>query len=331
MLHKTLLTGLAAIIIGAGPGFAQTTLDMTSEYEANSLHGQGDQFFADKVAEFSGGDVEIVLHLGGALGFKSKDNLDAVGDGIVPIADTLGGTLAGSDSIFLLSSLPFIAASPQDARTLYETARPAYDAFFEKNGQILLYASPWTPSGLWANTEVNSPEALEGFKLRTYDANGTRTLIAAGAAPIQLSWADVVPQLATGGIDGVLTSAEGGVFGKFWEHLSHFSEVNYALPLNFVHMNADVFADLDEASQKAILDAAAATDERNWAQLETRISQNYGTLREHDVVIIEEISPELQKRLADAAGNVIEQWKESANAEYIDLLKAYGEKVGRSY
>lgn len=331
MLHKTFLSGLAALIIGSGAAFAQTTLDMTSEYEANSLHGEGDQFFADKVTELSGGDVEIVLHLGGALGFKSKDNLDAVGDGIVPIADTLGGTLAGSDPIFLLSSLPFVAAGPKDARTLYETARPAYEAFFEKNGQILLYASPWTPSGLWSNKAVNSPEALQGFKLRTYDANGTRTMIEAGAAPIQLSWADVVPQLATGGIDGVLTSAEGGVFGKFWEHLSHFSEVNYALPLNFVHMNADMFENLDEDAQQSILDAAAATDARNWAQLETRIANNYRVLRDNDVAITEEISPEFQQHLADAAETVIDQWKGEARNEYIDILNAYGDKVDRAF
>ena len=51
---------------------------------------------------------------------------------------------------------------------------------------------------------------------------------------------------------GSVLLAEGGVFGKFWEHLSHFTEVNYALPLNFVHMNADIFSDLTDAQQQAI-------------------------------------------------------------------------------
>ena len=325
-LAMTALVGLAA-----GGALAETKLDMTNEYEPNSIHGEGDQFFADKVAELSGNEVVITLHLGGALGFKSKDNLDAVADGVVPIADTLSGVLAGSDPIFLLSSLPFMAANAEEARELYLAAKPAYDAFFEDNGQILLYASPWPPSGLWAQKAVDTPDALHGLKMRTYDANGTRTLIEAGAAPIQLSWADVVPQLATGGIESVLTSAEGGVNAKFWEHLSHFTEINYALPLNFVHMNRYAFDDLDEAGQTAILEAAAATDARNWEALSARVEGNYATLTENGAQIVKEISPELQEHLAKAANAVIADWRERTGEKGEAILTSYGEKVGRTF
>lgn len=328
---NSLIGGLATFMVSLGSAWAGTNLDMTNEYEPGSIHGLGDQFFADKVADLSGGDLTITLHLGGALGFKSKDNLDAVGDGVVPIADTLGGVLAGSDPIFLVSSLPFIAANPAEARALYEAALPAYEAFFEENGQILLYASPWTPSGLWANKMVNSPEALQGLKMRTYDANGTRTLIEAGASPVQLSWADVVPQLATGGIEGVLTSAEGGVNAKFWEHLSHFTQINYAMPLNFVHMNADIFQGLDAAQQKALLDAAKAADKRNWNALEARIASNYEALEQNGVVLTKTMSPELQSHLSKAASAVVADWKEKAGEQGARILKAYSEAIGRSY
>ncbi|ASM75623.1 solute-binding protein (plasmid) [Pseudosulfitobacter pseudonitzschiae] len=330
MFFKT-LAGIAFIGLAAGGALAETKLDMTNEYEPNSIHGQGDQFFADKVAELSGNDVIITLHLGGALGFKSKDNLDAVADGVVPIADTLGGVLAGSDPIFLVSSLPFMAANVEEARELYLAAKPAYAAFFEKNGQILLYASPWPPSGLWAQKPVDTPSALSGLKMRTYDANGTRTLIEAGASPIQLSWADVVPQLATGGIEGVLTSAEGGVNAKFWEHLSHFTEINYALPLNFVHMNRDAFDDLDEAGRTAILEAAAAADARNWEALGARVEGNYASLKENGVVIAEEISPELQAHLGAAASAVIAEWRKKTGEAGEAILSSYGAKIGRNF
>ncbi len=50
---------------------------------------------------------------------------------------------------------------------------------------------------------------LSGLKIRAWDASGTRTLKTAGAAAVQMSWADVVPQLSSGGIEAVLTSAEG--------------------------------------------------------------------------------------------------------------------------
>lgn len=321
---------VVALVGAVGTAHAQTNLDMTNEYEPGSIHGQGDQFFADHVNN-SGANVKVTLHLGGSLGFKSADNLDAVGDGVVPIADTLGGVLAGSDPVFLVSSLPFIAANPSEARALYLAARPAYEAFFEDNGQMLLYASPWPPSGLWGKEAVDTVDALTGLKMRTYDANGTRTLIEAGAAPIQLSWADVVPQLATGGIEGVLTSAEGGVNAKFWEHLSHFTEINYAMPLNFVHMNKDAFDGLSEADQKAVMDAAAATDERNWNALQDRVAGNYKDLRANGVTIVEQITPELQSHLGAAAAAVLADWQEKVGDKGNDILSAYGAAVGRSY
>ncbi len=329
MFMKHALTAVA-LFCAAGLAQAQTNLDMTNEYEPGSIHGQGDQFFADHVNN-AGADVQITLHLGGALGFKSADNLDAVGDGVVPIADTLGGVLAGSDPLFLVSSLPFVAANPEEARKLYNAAKPAYEAFFEANGQILLYASPWPPSGLWGKKPVDTVEALTGLKMRTYDANGTRTLIEAGAAPIQLSWADVVPQLATGGIEGVLTSAEGGVNAKFWEHLSHFTEINYAMPLNFVHMNKDAFDGLSDAGKAAILAAAEATDANNWGALENRVSGNYDTLKAEGVTIVENITPELQSHLGTAAAAVLADWKGKTGETGAAVLKVYGEAVGRSY
>lgn len=334
-IMKRISTGLVGGLVGAvlsvGGAMAGTSLDLTNEYEPSSIHGLGDKFFADKVAEISGGDLTITLHMGGALGFKSKDNLDAVGDGVVPIADTLGGALAGHDPVFLLASLPFLSANIGEARKLYEAALPTYRKFFADNGQILLYASPWPPSGLWAKKLVNSPEALQGLKMRTYDASGTRTLIEAGASPIQLSWVDVVPQLATGGIEGVLTSAEGGVNAKFWEHLSHFTQINYAMPLNFVHMNADIFDGLSADQQKALKDAAAAADDRNWSALEARIASNYAKVKENGVVLTEEMSPELQAHLSKAAAAVVADWKEKAGKDGQAILKSYGEAVGRAY
>ena len=83
--------------------------------------------------------------------------------------------------------------------------------------------------------------------------NGTLTLREAGAAPVKLSWTDMVPQLSTGGIEAVLTSANAGASGKFWEHLDNYSSIQYAIPLNMVHMNKDEFDNLPSKDQQASL------------------------------------------------------------------------------
>ena len=331
MKTRLFFAAVLAAALAVSAGARAVSLDMTNEYEANSIHGEGDQFFADRVRELSNGEVQINLHPGGALGLKSKDHLDAVADGIVPIADTLGGALAGANPLFLAGSLPFLAQNPDEARQLYLVARPAYERFFLANNQMLLYASPWPPSGIWANQPVDNADKISGLKIRTYDANGTRTFIAAGAAPIQLSWADVVPQLATGGIAAVLTSAEGGVNASFWEHLSAFTEINYAMPLNFVHMSRDAFEQLNPEAREAVLQAAADADARNWKAMAERVQKNYQTLGEKGVTVAREISPEARQKLSQAAEKVTREWLEKTGDQGRAILDDFGQRVGRTF
>ncbi|MEP6064336.1 MAG: hypothetical protein ABJ246_00735 [Paracoccaceae bacterium] len=137
----------------------------------------------------SGGSVEVVVHYGGALGYKSADHFDAVGEGALEISDTYGGAFGGLDPLFLVSSLPFFVTTVEEAALLYQVAEPEFKRVFEENNQILLYASPWPPCGIWASDEITSSAALEGLTIRTYDKNGTTALNEMGAAAVRLSWA----------------------------------------------------------------------------------------------------------------------------------------------
>ncbi len=329
-VRQTIAATVAALALCSTAVMADTVKwDMANEYNATSNHGEGDQFFAEKLKELSRGQIEITLHFGASLGYKSKDQLDAVGDGAIPIADTYVGPLGGIDPMFLLPSLPFLAATTEQARILFEVAKPHYDRVFAANNQMLLYASPWPPSGIWAKKPVDSVAALQNLKIRTYDPNGTITLKEAGAAPIQLSWADVVPQLGTGGIDAVLTSAEGGVNAKFWEHLSHFTEINYAMPLNMVHINLDVFNGLSPELQKAVLDAAAATSERNWKGLDERRRGNYATMKQNGMTVVTGVSPDYLKALSDAGEKAVAEWLAKTGDKGRKILADYRARAGK--
>ena len=302
---------LAAATLGISMSCSAASMDFSNEYNDKSIHAQGDAYFIDQVEELTHGSVDITLHTSGSLGFKSGDHFYAVADNAVQIADSLGGTLGGIDPIFLLSSLPFVVDSIDDAEKLYQIARPHYEKVFADNNQILLYASPWPASGIWSSTPVNSVEALENLKIRTYDKNGTIVFKEAGAAPVLLSWGDVVPQLSTGGISAVLTSAESGANSSFWEHLQNYTEIRYAIPLNMVHMNRDTFDGLSDSEQQAILEAAKRTDAHNWETVRNRLEQNYIDLKAHDVALFTEVDPAMAAKLKEAAKPAVEAWLES--------------------
>lgn len=324
---------LPLLICGLGafsfPVHSATRMDFSNEYNASSIHAQGDAWFIERVQELTDGEVDITLHTGGALGFRSSDHFYGVADNAVQIADSLSGALAGIDPIFLLSSLPFVVKDIDSAHRLYEIARPEYSQVFEDNDQILLYASPWPASGIWSESPVTSMEALENLKIRSYDRNGTETLINAEASPVRLSWADVVPQLATGGIEAVLTSAEAGANASFWEHLSDFNAIQYAIPLNMVHMNRSAFSDLTEAEQQAVLQAARETDIRNWDIVKQRLEVNYAELGEHQVEIHDPVPPDFQAGLELAAQPVVQSWVEDAGERGRRIMKQFRQENGQ--
>lgn len=301
--------------------------DLANEYPPGSIHAQTADRFIEEVEARSDGAISVTAHHGSALGYKSLDQYDAVGDGAVQLASSFVGPWAGIDPVFLLPSLPFLAPSIEETRALYDAARPYYADVLENANQVLLYATPWPPSGIWGNKPVDSVEALKGLRIRTYDANGTVTMREAGANPIQLSWADTVPQLATGGVDAVLTSADGGAAAQLWEHQSHFSEVNYAAPLQFVHMNRDVYEGLSDEMRQVVEDAAAAAEEFGWGLLGERVEQNYAEMREHDMTIVTDVPEEFIQHLSKAAQVALKDWQERF-AEAEELLAAYEEKRG---
>lgn len=324
MKHMIATTTLAlGLAFGAGTATAQVQWDLANEYPPNSVHAQSADTFIKALDEATNGEIKITAHHGAALGYKSVDQFDAVGDGAIQLASSFVGPWSGIDPVFLVTSLPFLAPTVADNRALYDASRPYYARVLEDANQMFLFGTPWPPSGLWGNKPLDSMEALQNVRIRTFDTNGTLTLREASAAPIQLSWADTVPQLTTGGVEGVLTSADGGAAAQLWEHQSHFTEVNYAMPLQIVHMNRDVYNELTDEQRAAVEAAARTAEEFGWGLLANRVQENYAQMKENGMTIVDEVSPEYIEALMAAAQPALEDWKSKFGAEAEELLKAY--------
>ncbi|WP_084657724.1 TRAP transporter substrate-binding protein [Natronohydrobacter thiooxidans] len=324
-LNTTSLLSLLTASILAGNAAAQAvTLNLSNEYAANSIHGVGDASFAEAVAEETGGEVEIIVHYGGALGYKSADHFDAVGEGALEIANTFGGALGGLDPLFLVSSLPFLVTTVEDARLLYQASEERFREIFDDGDQILLYASPWPPSGLWGRKPMNNRDSLQGVKIRTYDRNGTIALNILGANAITMSWADVVPAISTGAIDAVLSSAEGGVSSSFGDYFNSYTEIyNYAIPLNFVHMNRVIFNDLTESQQEGIMRAAARVNEVIWAAIPDRLEATYQQLADQNITVVASDNEEFRVALQEAGETTLLEWLAVTGEDGQSIIDAF--------
>jgi TRAP-type C4-dicarboxylate transport system substrate-binding protein len=323
-MNRTFIATLVlAVALGASAQAPANRWVLADEYPATSLPGEGDTFFAKAVAGKAGGALAIETQHDAKSGFKSREQLKAVAEGKVAMANNFAGALGDEDAFFLLSSLPFLAANAGEARRLYELAKPRYEAVLKAHNQKLLFSTPWPPSGVWAKVAADTPEAVAALKIRTYDKTGTELFKALGATASVVSFTDLPAMLHASVIDAVLSSGDGGAGRKLWEVLPNFTEINYAVPLSLATVNLDRWNALDAATQKAVLEAAAETEARQWQAMEGRVAKNYERMRENGMTITTKVTPALAAKFKEAAGAVILDWEAKSGAEGRDVLERF--------
>jgi TRAP-type transport system periplasmic protein len=321
---KVVIAALALIVAMFDRCAAQSvTWELINEYPASSMAGEADAFFAAAVGRRTAGRLVIAPVPDAKSGLRTADQLKAVTEGRFAVADSFGGALGGESALFLLSTLPFLVSSTDDARALYETARPLYEALYAERRQRLLYVSPWPPSGLWSSTAVTSMVALRALKVRTYDKTSSDTFAQLAATAAVVSFADLNAKLASREIDAVLSSGDGGAGRELWAYLRFFSDIYYAVPMSFAAVSLDAWARLEDDTRGAIEEAANETTERQWVAMSGRVAKNFARMRQNGVTIDEYPPADILAALRAAAGKSIADWQDRAGPQANQLLKAY--------
>jgi TRAP-type C4-dicarboxylate transport system substrate-binding protein len=321
LLHAVPLA--LALLLAAHLAQAQTTWRLANEYPATSLTGEGDIHFAGLVAAKTGGKLSIEPVTDAKSGLKTREQMAAVQSGQWAMADSFAGALGDEHPLFLLTSLPFLAVSVEDARRLYDIAKPSYEKVFAARKQKLLYVSPWPASGIWSAAPVTDAQALKALKLRTYDKTGTEIFARVGSTAQTISFADLPARMEAGEINAVLSSGDGGAARQLWEKLKHFSEINYAMPLSFATVNLDAWNALDPAARAAVESAAAQTSERQWKAMQGRVAENYARMRQHGMHIASPAPAPVMAQLKGAAVDTIAAWEILAGEEGRAILETY--------
>jgi TRAP-type transport system periplasmic protein len=322
------LTAVIALLATRADSAQPITSAMADEYPATSIQGEADARFGREVSQRTGGRIAIAHQYDASSGFRSREMVDAIGRGAVPIGNIYMGALGGVDPVFLLPSLPFLATTPEQGQTLAAVARPAYERVLAKHNQILLFQSPWPPAGIWANKPVDSAEALRGLRIRTADANGVLAFRAAGAVPVAVSFADALPQLKSGQLDAVLSSGDGGAGARLMETPRHFTAIEYAVTMSMVTINSDVWRGLDGSTQQAVRQAAAETEAQQWEAMKTRVAENYARMRAAGVGLTTELSIDYQQSLRKAGRAAVDDWLRQMGPAGAQILDAYRARLG---
>lgn len=294
---------------------------IATEYPASAISGEGVAHFAETATRLSAGRLTVQASFDAPDGLKSAAMPQAVSGGRVAAADAFTGALAAEARIFQLSALPFLTGSTADTARLLQAARPAYRRALAAWGLTMLYATPWPATGLWSRSPLPDADALRALRVRTYDAAGNAVLRAAGASPVQISFADALPRLRAGELDAVLSSGDGGAGARLWELLPNFTVLDYASPLSLAFCSSAVLSSLPDETMAAVVQAGQDTEARQFKAAVGRLSENEARMRANGVAIAR--APLLRAALEAAAASVIKDWTEQVGEEGQRILAAY--------
>nr|WP_309501659.1 TRAP transporter substrate-binding protein [uncultured Roseovarius sp.] len=313
--------GAIAALAGLAVAAQADTWDMPTPYPDATFHTANIHQFAKDVAEATDGALEIKVHSAGSL-FKHPEISKAVRSGQVPIGEFFLSLLANDNPVFGADSLPFLATSYDDAERLWAAQKSVIDGLLDAQGLMVLYAVPWPPQGLYTTKQIDSVADLAGLKFRTYNATLEEFANLAGAAPTQVEVPDIPQAFSTGRVEAMITSPSTGANSKAWDFLSHYTDIQAWLPKNIIVVNKRSFRRLDEATQNAVLEAAAAAEARGLEMSKNETDEKVAILRENGITVVEP-SEELMSGLREIGAQMLENWKAEAGDEGAALLDAY--------
>ncbi len=317
MQHRTLAVLAAcalALALGTPAQAAKVNWPLAILWPTGNFSTQGTLDFAKLVKERTGGEVEIEVHAGGALGFKGPEMLKVIKDGLAPIGEMLLGYVAGSEPLMDFSTMPFLVADYAQAAKLGQVARPAIDKVYAKWGQKMLYWQPWPGAGIFSQKPIKSIEDLKGLKIRTFNAVSTTWVKAAGGNPVSMPWGDVYMAMSAGSIDALITSTTSGAEGKFWEVMKHFTRLNFTMGFSAVTVNNASFAALSEPARQAMLKTAAEIEKTQYERSAASDKDASEKLAAGGITL-HEMSPEFLKACRELSKPIWEDWVKKAGPE----------------
>lgn len=311
--RRILLSACAVAACVGLPAQAAERWNMSAEQPDGNYITAVAKGFAEDVSKATKGELEIKVHSNSVL-FKRAELKRAVQTGQVPVGDVLISVLGNEDAMYEVDAVPLLARDFDSAWKLWQASRPAIEQRLAKQGIKLLYSVPWPPQGIYTKVPVKSMADFKGMKFRAYNAATSRLVELMGASPTTVNSGDVPQAFGTGLIEAMITSPATGVDSQAWDFSKYYYDVQAFIPKNVTMVNARAFSRLSPASQKAVLDAAAAAEKRGWDEARKQTSTLTDTLAKNGMTV-GKAPAAMEADLAKIGDTMAEEWLKKAGAD----------------
>jgi TRAP-type C4-dicarboxylate transport system substrate-binding protein len=252
---RAFFVALLATALAGGAGAQEITLKFSHFLGPQSFFERDvAQPWKKRVEEKTGGKVKVeVFNASSPLGGVTKQ-ASQVKEGAVDVALGLRGAEGDRFPGTSVIELPFLikdsASGSAALWALYKSG--ALDAEYKDYKVLALWVHD---PGLihTAKTRVTTLADLKGLKLRVPNRTVAAALAHSGAVPVVLQVNEVMPAVAKGEIDGIVTNWANPL-PKFNDHMKNHTDIKFYTSAFFIVMNKPKYESLP-AEAKAAIDA----------------------------------------------------------------------------
>lgn len=324
MILKSLKTSLAmATILG---GLTVGSIAEAASLKISHIRPQGATIdmelkdFAAKVEESSKGDVKLKIFAASALGdyttVQERISVGAVDMAVQPAA-------TAADRKMQISAFPYVAENWKQAQKIYGPGGAIYDAMKElyaKQDITMLAAYPVYFGGIALNRDAVNPgdaNAAKGIKVRVPGIKSFQlTADALGYISSPIPFSEAFTAVQTGVVDGVVGSGAEGYYASFRDVVKTYVPINTHFEVWYMIINSGTFADLDDASRKALVDAATKFEAQRWTKAEADQGAFEQKLADYGATIVKLSDDELAAAAKKARAEVWPQILSDVGADW---------------
>lgn len=331
MTFSKKIVTLAVAALVAGIGLASTAKAKTVWKGYTYVHTaamasyQGLDRVAKAIEAATGGELKIVMHVGGSLPVKTSNITQAVGEGILQFGSD--GFYLGNVPIAGVMRLPMLMSNDEEFETALKVMAPYIEAAFAKKSIQVLAHYRYPIQVAWSTKKMTSLADLKGEKFRVTSPEQGKFVEAYGGSPVTIPGAEVPPALQRGVVSGLFTASAGGA--RVWNDmlkstyrfpLNWFNSVTIANKAEFDKLSPDVQNKLKEIAQR----------EADWVTAKFKVQEAEFTeqYRKNGMLIV----PAKESDIKDAEkkmASLWEDWAKGVGPEAIEALAKVRKALGK--
>ena len=336
------LLAAAVMMLGVGGAVAQDLPSVNLKVSGgnrtqNMFRYIQEPFFTKELTEASGGAITTNFGSLDDLGIQGPEVLRLLRLGMFDISEGTLSYMAGEDPHFDALDLPGVTADIALQRQAAQAYRPTLEAIMaEKFNVKLLSMSPIALQVIYCKGDIEGIDSLEGKKVRTFNRAMSDLVEAAGAATVNIPFAEVVPAMQRGVADCAVTATSAGNTARWWEVTDTLFVVPMGWAMTFFGANLDNWNRLDPKVQAFLTEQFKGMEDRQWAQAAADVQDGIncntgmgeckgGIVAEKPMKLVEMSDADRMKTQEILTQGVLKDWAERCGS---DCVRDWNEKVG---